>query len=138
MDDIFIDLRAAGLPTPSSRQGREDLAAQLGYSFSYLDNVLAARKPYGGKLKATIQQLAHEQTRPAPLSPLNQAETVEQDIIDQALAKTVGPSANQVDPRIYKVFTDPDGRAVVTKVIARFTSHRDADAYVLFLNEQTD
>ena len=160
MDDIFVDLRAAGLPTPSSSQGREDLAAQLGYSYKHLDNVMFGRKPYGGKLKVTIQKLVSlkeaieecEQTRPAALSPLNKAEPVEQDIIDQA-DEAVEPAeslldqhvrkatdearlANQVDPRIYKVFTDPDGRAVVTKVIARFTRHRDADAYVLFLNDQ--
>jgi len=62
-----------------------------------------------------------------------------ESLLDQLVRKSTdleAKLANQVDPRTYKVFTDPDGRAVVTKVIARFTSIRDADEYVLFLNEQ--
>ena len=140
MDDIFVDLRAAGLPTPSSSQGREDLAAQLGYSYKHLDNVMFGRKPYGGKLKVTIQKLvrAHEQARPAPLSPLNQTEPVEQAIIDQA-DDAVEPQAADT-PRLKKryrvVGRDVRVEQFTSVPVASFASPVAASEYADWLNDR--
>ena len=114
------------------------MAAQLGYSYSYLDNVLAARKPYGGKLKATIQQLArdHEQTRPAPLSPLNQdyprlgPEYTEQVV--EAMQPLTNKLSSWSEPADippasdYAVIDATDGTAVLVEILARFNNHTAA------------
>ena len=82
MDDIFVDLKAAGLPTPSSREGRKELAATLGIGHQYLNRIMNGSKPYGGKLRDGLNAMIAAKGNPAPLSPLNKTEPVEQFEVD--------------------------------------------------------
>jgi len=91
MDDIFVDLKAAGLPTPSSREGRKELAATLGIGHQYLNRIMNGSKPYGGKLRDGLNAMIAAKGNPAPLSPPNKTEPVREqfevdlpaDIIDR-------------------------------------------------------
>ena len=145
MDDIFVDLRAAGLPTPSSSHGREYLAKQLGFSYKHLDNVMSARKPYGGRLKTTIRRwlsdeylsaAKSEQTQPAPLSPLNQAEP---DPVFAPVIERAEPdlrSEPQLEKRYRVVGRDVRVEQFTSTRVATFESPVAAAEYADWLNDR--
>ena len=57
MADIFEDLRRVGIEPPTRGVDQLDLANRLECSLSHLQNLLAGRKPYAGKVKAKLDEL---------------------------------------------------------------------------------
>lgn len=127
MDDIFVDLKDAGLGTPSSPQGREDLAKQIGFSYAHLDRVMDGRNPYTGKLKAALKQMIVSKGSFTP-EPVEQCE-------GDLPAVPVNPKP--ISPRdLYTIIPVADGYAVVQNLVAVFRGRSWAEEYVGWLNDQ--
>ena len=150
----------AGLYDPLRHNTSADrIREELNCGEVYVIQLLRGDKPLSGKIRAKLDALIAAKANDSlvhrtiglqaiideaddSIEPSREQVEVDlpaESLLDQLVRKSTdleAKLANQVDPRTYKVFTDPDGRAVVTKVIARITSIRDADEYVLFLNEQ--